>query len=142
MAMLPFCGYNMADYWAHWLRIGQRKGADLPRIYYVNWFRKSPDGDFLWPGFGENSRVLKWMCDRVSGKVGARATPIGLMPKEGDLDLTGLSLPDQDLAELLRVDLLAFKAEVPSIEEHFNQFGDRLPARLSTQLKLLVQRLG
>ncbi|KPK87964.1 MAG: phosphoenolpyruvate carboxykinase [Deltaproteobacteria bacterium SM23_61] len=141
-AMKPFCGYNMGDYFQHWFNMGDRIGSKAPRIFYVNWFRKSPGGKWLWPGYRENSRVLKWMCDRVSGKVGARATPIGLMPKEGDLDLTGLSLPDQDLAELLRVDLLAFKAEVPSIEEHFNQFGDRLPARLSTQLKLLVQRLG
>ena len=141
-AMKPFCGYNMGDYFQHWFNMGDRIGSKAPRIFYVNWFRKSPGGKWLWPGYRENSRVLKWMCDRVSGKVGARATPIGLMPKEGDLDLTGLSLPDQDLAELLRVDLLAFKAEVPGIEEHFNQFGDRLPARLSTQLKMLVQRLG
>jgi phosphoenolpyruvate carboxykinase (GTP) len=141
-AMKPFCGYNMGDYFQHWFNMGDRIGSRAPRVFYVNWFRKSPGGKWLWPGYRENSRVLKWMCDRVSGKVGARATPIGLMPKEGDLDLTGLSLPDQDLAELLRVDLLAFKAEVPGIEEHFNQFGDRLPARLSTQLKMLVQRLG
>jgi phosphoenolpyruvate carboxykinase (GTP) len=141
-AMKPFCGYNMGDYFQHWFHMGDRIGSKAPRIFYVNWFRKSSGGKWLWPGYRENSRVLKWMCDRVSGKVGARATPIGLMPKEGDLDLTGLSLPDQDLAELLRVDLLAFKAEIPSTEEHFNQFGDRLPARLSTQLKLLVQRLG
>jgi phosphoenolpyruvate carboxykinase (GTP) len=141
-AMKPFCGYNMGDYFQHWFNMGDKIGSKAPRIFYVNWFRKSPEGKWLWPGYGDNSRVLKWMCDRVGGKVGARKTPIGLLPKEGDLDLTGLSIPAQDLAELLRVDVLAFKAEVPDVEKHFNQFGDRLPARLSAQLKLLVQRLG
>jgi len=141
-AMKPFCGYNMGDYFQHWFDMGDRIGSKAPRIFYVNWFRKSSEGKWLWPGYRDNSRVLKWMCDRVSGKVGARSTPIGLMPKEGDLELTGLSLPGQDLAELLRVDAPAFKAEVPDIEKHLNQFGDRLPARLSTQLKLLAQRLG
>jgi phosphoenolpyruvate carboxykinase (GTP) len=140
--MTPFCGYNMGDYFQHWFAMGDKLGAKAPRIFYVNWFRKSPAGKWLWPGYSENSRVLKWMCDRVSGKVGARETPIGLMPQEGDLDLTGLSIPAQDLAELMRVDVPAFKAEVPDVEKHFNRFGDRLPARLSAQLKLLVQRLG
>jgi phosphoenolpyruvate carboxykinase (GTP) len=141
-AMKPFCGYNMGDYFQHWFNMGDKIGSKAPRIFYVNWFRKSPEGKWLWPGYGDNSRVLKWMCDRVGGKVGARKTPIGLLPKEGDLDLTGLSIPAQDLAELLHVDVLAFKAEVPDVEKHFNQFGDRLPARLRSQLKLLVQRLG
>ena len=141
-AMTPFCGYNMGDYFQHWFDMGDKLGAKAPRIFYVNWFRKSPEGKWLWPGYGENSRVLKWMCDRVSGKVGARETPIGLLPQEGDLDLTGLSIPAQDLAELMRVDVPACKAEVPDVEKHFNRFGDRLPARLSAQLKLLVQRLG
>ena len=141
-AMKPFCGYNMGDYFQHWFNMGDRIGSRAPRIFYVNWFRKSPGGKWLWPGYRDNSRVLKWMCERVSGKVGARKTPIGLLPKEGELDLTGLSLPAQDLAELLRVDVPAFKAEVPDIEKHLNQFGDRLPARLNAQLKLLVQRLG
>ncbi|HSO60092.1 MAG TPA: phosphoenolpyruvate carboxykinase (GTP) [Desulfobacterales bacterium] len=141
-AMTPFCGYNMGDYFQHWFSMGDKLGAKAPRIFYVNWFRKSPEGKWLWPGYSENSRVLKWMCDRVSGKVGARETPIGLLPQEGELDLTGLSIPAQDFAELMRVDVQAFKAEVPDVEKHFNRFGDRLPARLAAQLKLLVQRLG
>jgi phosphoenolpyruvate carboxykinase (GTP) len=141
-AMTPFCGYNMGDYFQHWFSMGDKLGAKAPRIFYVNWFRKSPAGKWLWPGYSENSRVLKWMCDRVSGKVGARETPIGLLPQEGDLDLTGLSIPAQDFAELMLVDVAAFKAEVPDVEKHFNRFGDRLPARLAAQLKLLVQRLG
>jgi phosphoenolpyruvate carboxykinase (GTP) len=140
-AMKPFCGYNMGDYFQHWLNMGDRLGSKAPRIFYVNWFRKSPGGRWLWPGYRDNSRVLKWMCDRVSGRVGASPTPIGLMPKEGDLDLTGLSLPGQDLAELLRVDVPALRGEVPDMERHFHQFGDRLPVRLGAQLKGLVQRL-
>jgi phosphoenolpyruvate carboxykinase (GTP) len=141
-AMKPFCGYNMGDYFQHWFDMGDRFGAKAPRIFYVNWFRKSPEGKWLWPGYGENSRVLKWMCERVEGKVGARETPIGLVPREGDLDLTGLSIPSQDLAHLLNADPVAFKAEVPDLEAHFKQFGDRLPARLDAQLKALVKRLG
>ena len=141
-AMMPFCGYNMGDYFQHWFHMGDRLGSKAPRIFYVNWFRKNAEGQWLWPGYGDNSRVLKWMCDRVSGKVGARKTPIGLLPEESDLDLTGLSILPQDLAELLRVDALAFRAEVPDMENHLNQFGERLPVRLSTQLRLLMQRLG
>ena len=141
-AMKPFCGYNMGDYFQHWFEMGDRFGAKAPRIFYVNWFRKSPEGRFLWPGYGENSRVLKWMCERVSGKAGARETPIGLVPREEDLDMSGLSIPPQDLAELLKVDRTAFKAEVPDIEKHFKQFGERLPARLNAQLKGLVGRLA
>jgi phosphoenolpyruvate carboxykinase (GTP) len=141
-AMQPFCGYNMADYFGHWLSMGDRFGTHAPRIFYVNWFRKSPDGKWLWPGFGENSRVLKWMCERVEGKVGAVETPIGLMPKEGDLDLTGLAIPPADLKELFRINADAWKAEVTDIEKHFGQFGDRLPARLRKQLDDLRRRLG
>jgi phosphoenolpyruvate carboxykinase (GTP) len=141
-AMKPFCGYNMGDYFQHWFDMGDRLGAKAPRIFYVNWFRKSPEGKWLWPGYGENSRVLKWMCERVSGKIGARETPIGLVPLDGDLDLSGLSIPPQNMAEVMKVDAAAFKAEIPDIEKHFKQFGDRLPARLSAQLKELVERLG
>jgi len=141
-AMTPFCGYNMGDYFQHWFAMGDKLGAKAPRIFYVNWFRKSAEGKWLWPGYSENSRVLKWMCDRVSGKVGARETPIGLLPQEGELDLTGLSIPAQDFAELMRVDVAAYKAEVPDMEKHFKQFGDRLPARLNAQLKALKERLG
>jgi len=141
-AMLPFCGYNMGDYFQHWLDMGDRFGSKAPRIFYVNWFRKSPEGKWLWPGFGDNSRVLKWMCERVDGKVGAVDTPIGRMPKPQDLDLSGLSIPEADLKELLRVDVQAWKNEVPDIAKHFAQFGDRLPARLRQQLDDLAKRLG
>jgi phosphoenolpyruvate carboxykinase (GTP) len=140
-AMKPFCGYNMGDYFQHWFKMGDTLGAKAPRIFYVNWFRKSPEGKWLWPGYSENSRVLKWMCDRVSGKAEGRRTPIGILPKDGELDLTGLSIPSGDLAELMKVDAAAWKAELPDIENHFKQFGDRLPARLSAQLKALRERL-
>ncbi|MCE5264919.1 MAG: phosphoenolpyruvate carboxykinase (GTP) [Deltaproteobacteria bacterium] len=141
-AMKPFCGYNMADYFGHWLKMGDRLGKFAPRIFYVNWFRKSPEGKWLWPGFGDNSRVLKWMCERIDGTVGAVETPIGLMPKEGDLDVAGLRIDPADLKELMRVDPAAWKAEAADIERHFGQFGDRLPARLRKQLEDLRKRLG
>ncbi len=141
-AMQPFCGYNMADYFQHWLEMGDRFGKNAPRIFYVNWFRKSPDGKWLWPGFGENSRILKWMCGRVEGAVGAVETPIGLMPKDGDLDLAGLAVSAADLKELLRVDRDAWRAELCDIEKNFSQFGDRLPERLRKQLDELRRRLG
>ncbi|MBI4490067.1 MAG: phosphoenolpyruvate carboxykinase (GTP) [Deltaproteobacteria bacterium] len=141
-AMMPFCGYNMADYFQHWLDMGDRLGTKAPRIFYVNWFRKSPEGKWLWPGFGENSRVLKWMCERLEGKAGAKKTPIGFLPNEGDLDLTGLVLPQENIKELLNVDPVAFKAELPDIEKFFAQFGGRLPQRLKKQLRELVMRLG
>lgn len=140
-AMTPFCGYNMADYFRHWFDMGDKLGSKAPRIFYVNWFRKGRDGQWLWPGFGENSRVLKWMCERLEGKAGARKTPIGYLPGEGDLDLTGLSLPPEDLKELLRVDPGAWKAEIPDIEKFFAQFGKRLPERLKEQLRGLATRL-
>jgi len=140
-AMLPFCGYNMGDYFQHWLDMGDRLQDKAPRIFYVNWFRKGRDGKFLWPGFGENSRVLKWMCERVDGKAGAQKTPIGLLPTEKDLDLTGLKVSAESLKELLKVDAAVWKAEVPDIEAHFNKFGDRLPKRLAAQLKALKERL-
>ena len=139
--MTPFCGYNMADYMQHWLDMGDRMGDHAPRIFYVNWFRKSPEGKFLWPGFGDNSRVLKWMCERVEGKVQAQHTPIGLLPQKGDLDLVGLELPTRNLDALLKVDRELFRAELPDIEKFFSQFGDRLPERLSRQFKELSARL-
>jgi phosphoenolpyruvate carboxykinase (GTP) len=140
-AMTPFCGYNMADYFQHWLEMGDRMGRQAPRIFYVNWFRKSADGKWLWPGFGENSRVLKWMCERLEGKVGARKTPIGYLPEEGDLDLTGLTLPLANISELLKVKSETWKAELSDIEEFFAQFGSRLPKRLKKQLRELAMRL-
>ena len=141
MAMLPFCGYNMADYWSHWLEMGSREGAQLPRIYYVNWFRKSPSGDFLWPGFGDNGRVLKWIFERVGGKVEGCETPIGVVPAEGELDLSGLALDAEDAAELTAVDVEGWLAEIPLIREYYAGFGDKLPAELTRQLDALEQRL-
>jgi phosphoenolpyruvate carboxykinase (GTP) len=141
-AMQPFCGYDMADYFQHWFDMGDRLGDKAPRIFYVNWFRKTADGDWLWPGYGDNSRVLAWMCERIEGKAGATKTPIGNLPGESDLDLTGLDLAPENIRELLRVDAEAWRAEVPDIEQHFAQFGDRLPARLRGQLNQLEERLG
>jgi len=142
MAMKPFCGYNMGDYFQHWLDMGDRLGDKAPRIFYVNWFRKNADGRFLWPGFGDNSRVLKWMCERIEGRAGAKETPLGLMPTRGDLDLTGLDISDGDLEELLAVDVAMFRQEVPDIQKHFAQFGNRCPERLKKQLEEFAKRLG
>jgi len=141
MAMLPFCGYNMADYWGHWLSIGDKAGAKLPRIYYVNWFRKSDGGDFLWPGFGENSRVLKWVFERCAGTAKAQETPIGNLPVDGALDIEGLDIDQEDLAELLKVDVDAWLAELPGIREHYAKFGDKVPARLNEEVDALQARL-
>ena len=140
-AMQPFCGYHMGDYFQHWLDMGDRLGNKAPRIFYVNWFRKTPEGKWMWPGYGENSRVLKWMCDRVECKVGARETPIGYMPYEQDLDLNGLSLSPDNLRHLLGVDQEAWRAECLDIENHFASFGARLPERLWRQLDALRARL-
>ena len=126
-AMLPFCGYNMADYWTHWYAMGDKLGANAPAVFYVNWFRTSRDGRWLWPGFGENSRVLKWMCERVEGKVGARQTPIGQMPLDGDFDLSGLEIPAEDWAELMEVDTAAYRADMADAEAYLAQFGDKVP---------------
>jgi phosphoenolpyruvate carboxykinase (GTP) len=141
MAMLPFCGYNMADYWAHWLRIGRRPGAALPKLYYVNWFRKSAGGDFLWPGFGDNSRVLKWIFERCEGTAKAVETPIGNLPAPGALDTGGLDLGDEELSELLRVDVEGWLAEVRGISEYYDQFGSRTPRELRDELSALKRRL-
>jgi phosphoenolpyruvate carboxykinase (GTP) len=142
-AMLPFCGYNMGDYLGQWLHIGASADpAKLPRLYYVNWFRKSPDGKWLWPGFGENSRVLAWIFDRVAGTAGAVETPVGLVPAEGGIDTTGLAVAPDDIAELLRVDADEWRAEVPSIEEHFARLGERLPVELRDELNALEKRLS
>ena len=142
MAMLPFCGYHMGDYFAHWVKIGQTKGAKLPKIFYVNWFRKDENGKWLWPGFGENSRVLKWVFERTEGKASANETAIGFIPEASSLDLTGLDMPAEYLEKLLAVDAEGWQSELPSIREHFAQFGDRLPKELKEQLELLEQRLA
>jgi phosphoenolpyruvate carboxykinase (GTP) len=141
-AMKPFCGYNMGDYFGHWLAMGDRLNSRAPRIFYVNWFRKNPEGKWLWAGYGENGRVLKWMCERVEGKVGADATPIGLLPHIGDLHLEGLDIPGDNMRELLRVDTNAWRAELSDVEQHFAQFGRRMPERLNRQLVELRRRLG
>ena len=141
-AMLPFCGYNMADYWSHWLTVGRGTTPDLlPRIFYVNWFRRAADGRFLWPGFGENSRVLEWMFRRCDGETGALETPVGWLPAPGDLDTTGLDISADDLSELLRVDSPAIVRELPQIEAHYARFGDRLPPELARHLATLERRL-
>jgi phosphoenolpyruvate carboxykinase (GTP) len=141
MAMLPFCGYNMADYFGHWLRMGRRL-SQPPAIFHVNWFRTGADGRFLWPGFGENLRVLLWMIERVNGRGGARETPVGLVPRPSDLNLDGLDLPAGALEELLRVDKGEWAAELPEIRAFFDRFGSRLPAELNRTLELLAQKLG
>jgi len=142
-AMLPFCGYNMGDYLGQWLHIGaSAEAAKLPRLYYVNWFRKSPEGRWLWPGFGENSRVLAWIFDRVAGTADAVETPVGLVPADGGIDIGGLDVAPEDMAELLRVDVEEWRAEVPSIEEHYAHLGDRLPVELRDELNALEKRLS
>jgi phosphoenolpyruvate carboxykinase (GTP) len=142
-AMLPFCGYNMADYFAHWLEIGRRPGAKLPKIFYVNWFRKGQDGRFLWPGFGDNSRVLAWVFARCAGHGAARETPIGLLPPEGPdgLDTRGVDVPPQAIAELLRVERAEWREQLPHFHEHYAKF-DHLPQELHAQLKALEERLS
>jgi phosphoenolpyruvate carboxykinase (GTP) len=141
-AMLPFCGYNMADYFAHWLQLGkQTDEAKLPRIYFVNWFRKDANGGFVWPGFGENSRVLKWIVERLGGSAEATDTAIGRVPTKDALDTSGLDLTDEQLDLLLTVNPEAWRAEAALIPEHYERFGDRLPAELWTQHRSLVERL-
>jgi phosphoenolpyruvate carboxykinase (GTP) len=146
-AMLPFCGYNMGDYIGHWFEIGERGqelagSADkLPRLYYVNWFRKSPEGKWLWPGFGENSRVLKWIVDRIEGRAKGVETPIGILPSKDELDLDGLDMPAEDLDLLLSVDTDVWQQEAALMPDYFEQFGAHLPAEISAQHAALVQRL-
>jgi phosphoenolpyruvate carboxykinase (GTP) len=143
MAMLPFCGYNMADYFAHWLEIGRRKGAELPRIFYVNWFRKDDDGKFLWPGFGENCRPLAWIFRRLEGKAKANETAIGLVPPvgEGGIDTSGLDIEREAVEKLLEVDHDAWIEQLPQMHEHYGKFGDKLPDELRTHLEELERRL-
>jgi phosphoenolpyruvate carboxykinase (GTP) len=140
-AMLPFCGYNMADYFGHWLAMGRREGAVLPRVFFVNWFRKDDDGSFIWPGFGENARVLEWIFRRCAGTAQAVASPIGLLPAPGELRVDGLDLAPERLAPLLTVDPDAVRGELPQIEEHLARFGDDLPGPVRAQLAQLKQRL-
>ena len=141
-AMLPFCGYNMADYWAHWLDIGRKQGARLPRIYLVNWFRKNAEGKFMWPGFGDNSRVIEWIFGRCSGEDDAVETPIGLLPAPGALDTSGLNIGPADLDALLAVDRAAWVQEAAAIEEHYAKFGSKLPAELAAQLEKMKKAVA
>jgi phosphoenolpyruvate carboxykinase (GTP) len=141
MAMLPFCGYNMGDYFDHWLRMGT-KLTRPPAIFHVNWFRTGPDGRFLWPGFGQNMRVLLWMADRVQGKGSVEETPIGDVPGPGSLNLEGLKLSSTEVAALMKVDRDEWAAEVPEIRAFFDRFGARLPASLDRSLEALAQQLA
>ena len=141
-AMLPFCGYHMGDYFKHWLEIGKKADKNkLPKIFYVNWFRRTPDGKWLWPGYGENSRVLKWICERIEGTGKAVETPIGYVPAPGTIDTSGLNVSDADMAELLKVDTNDWLIEVESIKKHYSLFGDRLPQGLKDELFALEKRL-
>jgi len=142
-AMLPFCGYHMGDYFAHWLSFEKRTSPDkLPKIFFVNWFRRGLNNEFLWPGYGENSRVLKWICERIEGKGKAVETPIGYLPTMDAIDTTGLELPNESLQKLLEVDIAGWKKEVDSIEEYFKNFGDRMPYKLNEQVAKLRDRLN
>ena len=141
MAMKPFCGYNYGDYWAHWLSFAKRS-AKLPKIFHVNWFRRDASGKFLWPGFGDNLRVLRWIIDRCEGKVGAVETPIGFLPKAGDIDVKGLDVSSATLDQLLAVDPEQWRKEMASIGEYFAEFGDRLPAELKVEHQKVLSALG
>jgi phosphoenolpyruvate carboxykinase (GTP) len=143
MAMLPFCGYHMGDYFAHWLAVGERDGAKLPKVFYVNWFRKDEDGRFMWPGYGENSRVLAWIFGRVTGEAQARETAIGFVPPadEQGIDRTDLDVSDEMMARLLKVDTDGWLRQLPQMKQHYAEFGAKLPAALHDQLSALEQRL-
>src|ERR687893_125879 len=141
-AMLPFCGYNMAEYFQNWLDIGAHDGAELPKLFYVNWFRKDPDsGKFLWPGFGENSRVLKWIFERCTEAAEGTETPVGIVPAPGELDVAGLDISDEDLAQVVEVDPAAFQAQLPQMREFLAKFGDDLTSEIRDQLDAFEKRL-
>ncbi len=142
MAMLPFCGYNMADYFGHWLKVGAATTSEnLPKIFFVNWFRRDKEGRFMWPGYGENSRVLKWIFDRVDGKANATKTAIGYLPSPGDIDITGLNVTAADMNALLSIDSEGWKSALPQMRDHYAQFGAKLPAPLTTALNELESLL-
>jgi phosphoenolpyruvate carboxykinase (GTP) len=143
MAMLPFLGYNVGDYFQHWVNVGKSADAEkLPKIFYVNWFRRGEDNRFLWPGFGENSRVLKWIIERLEGQASAAETPIGRVPTADQIDLDGVTEPMEDIEAALAVDVDEWKAEIPLIEEWFTKVGDKLPTSMRDELEALKQRLG
>ncbi|MED5361917.1 MAG: phosphoenolpyruvate carboxykinase domain-containing protein, partial [Actinomycetota bacterium] len=139
---LPFCGYNFGDYFQHWLDIGRHPGASLPKLFYVNWFRKDEEGNFIWPGFGENARVLKWVLERIGGTTEAVETAIGMVPKIEDLDVSGLDLGAEDLQSLLAVDEGEWRTELTLIEEHYESIGERLPDEMRAQLNQLSDHLA
>ena len=141
-AMLPFCGYNFGDYFQHWLNLGMKEDAKLPKLFYVNWFRKDSNGKFIWPGFGENTRVLKWVLERISGSGKAVETPIGMVPTPDAIDISGLDLSEDDLRTLLSVDSDEWRTELALIEEHYASIGERLPIELTNQLNELTSRLN
>jgi phosphoenolpyruvate carboxykinase (GTP) len=143
MAMLPFCGYNMADYFGHWLSVGAATDSDnLPKIFFVNWFRRDDEGRFMWPGYGENSRVLKWIFDRVDGKANATKTSIGYLPSPADIDTDGLDVKDADMDTLLSLDVEGWKSALPQMRDHYAQFGDKLPLKLAKALSELESALA
>lgn len=143
MAMLPFIGYNAGDYVSHWVELGKTHDeSKLPKIYQVNWFRKDEeDGSFLWPGFGDNARVLKWVVDRLEGTVEAQETPVGLVPNPADIDTTGLDMTQEQVAKALAVKVEDWEKELPLIEEWFAKFGDKLPEELKAQLETLKKNV-
>jgi phosphoenolpyruvate carboxykinase (GTP) len=141
MAMKPFAGYNFADYWRHWLSF-DGKVKQLPRIFHVNWFRQDKNGKFMWPGFGDNLRVLSWVIERCAGRAGAHDAPIGHLPRAEDLNLDGLDIDPATVRELISVDDGLWKQEMTEIGKYLNEFGDRMPARLTAELEQTLKRLG
>jgi phosphoenolpyruvate carboxykinase (GTP) len=141
MAMKPFCGYNFADYWTHWLTLSKTSGQ-LPRIFHVNWFRKDQDNKFMWPGFGDNMRVLEWIIKRCTGEVDAVETPIGYLPRPADLNLDGIDVPAASMEALLEVDREAWKAEIADIGEYLDSYGARTPVALKAEQKRVASALS
>ena len=141
MAMKPFCGYNFADYWTHWLTFPQRTD-NLPKIFHVNWFRQDGDGNFLWPGFGENLRVLRWIVDRCEDRVGATETPVGYLPCEGDIDTSELDISAATMRELLEIDVDHWRVENEHFGKYLDEFGDRVPDELRKEQQRLAAEFG
>jgi len=141
MAMKPFVGYNMASYWKHWLEMGKKLGDKAPKIFHVNWFRKDENDDFMWPGFGDNMRVLNWILDRCDGKVGAKECAIGYVPDVADIDVEGLDMTTEEIEALLSIDNKVWLEDVENIKEYFAQFGDKLPKEMADQLATLEGNL-
>ncbi|HCN38532.1 MAG TPA: phosphoenolpyruvate carboxykinase, partial [Bacteroidetes bacterium] len=141
-AMLPFCGYNMGDYFGHWVDMGKKLGDKAPKIFHINWFRTDEKGKFLWPGFGENARVLKWIYERLNGKTDAKETAIGYVPTTEAIDTKGLDMKKEDLEKVLEVNNNEWKNEIPAQKEFFDKFGDKLPKEMTEELNAFEKRLG